>query len=92
MAKTTQLMSVGMVYFCMRVMLFFFKVSNFIALTKIFVKFFGVNESTGQRVNEWGGGFWIFWIFRALEDSEIRDFENSIYWLQKIGVNRIKMD
>ena len=88
MAKTTQLMSVGMVYFCMRVMLFFFKVSNFIALTKIFVKIFGVYESTGQRVNEWGGGFWIFWIFRVLEDSKIRDFES----LEKIGVNRIKMD
>jgi len=88
-------MSVGMVYFCMRVMLFFFKVSNFIALTKIFVKFFGVYESTGQRVNEWGGwafGFLDFWIFRGLEDTKIRDFENSIYWLQKIGVNRIKMD
>ena len=70
----------------MRVMLFFFKVSNFIALTKIFVKFFGVYESTGQRVNEWGGGFWIFWIFRALEDSKIQDFE----LLEKIGVNRIK--
>ncbi|MDD7192775.1 MAG: hypothetical protein SPG08_08510, partial [Sodaliphilus sp.] len=81
-----------MVYFCMRVMLFFFKVSNFIALTKIFVKIFEVNESTGQRVNEWSGGFRIFWIFRGLEDSVIRDFEKSIYWLQKIGVNRIKMD
>ena len=92
MAKTTQLIRVGMVYFCMRVMLFFFKVSNFIALTKIFVKIFEVNESTGQRVNEWGGGFWIFRIFRGLEDSVIRDFEKSIYWLQKIGVNRIKMD
>ena len=69
MAKTTQLMSVGMVYFCMRVMLFFFKVSNFIALTKIFVKFFEVNESTGQRVNEWGGGFRIFGFF---EVSKIR--------------------
>ena len=34
-----------MVYFCMRVMLFFFKVSNFIALTKIFVKFFEVNDT-----------------------------------------------
>ena len=92
MAKTTQLIRVGMVYFCMRVMLFFFKVSNFIALTKIFVKIFGVYESTGQRVNEWGGGFRIFRIFRGLEDSEIRDFEKSIYWLQKKGVNRIKMD
>lgn len=91
MAKTTQLIRVGMVYFCMRVMLFFFKVSNFIALTKIFVKFFGVYESTGQQVNEWGG-LLDFWIFRGLEDSEIRDFEKSIYWLQKIGVNRIKMD
>ena len=88
MAKTTQLIRVGMVYFCMRVMLFFFKVSNFIALTKIFVKIFEVNESTGQRVNEWSGGFWIFWIFRGLEDSVIRDFEP----LEKIGVNRIKMD
>lgn len=60
-----------MVYFCMRVMLFFFKVSNFIALTKIFVKFFGVNEPTGQQVNEWGG----FWIFGFFEVSKIRDFE-----------------
>ena len=85
MAKTTQLMSVGMVYFCMRVMLFFFKVSNFIALTKIFVKIFGVYESTGQRVNEWGG-LLDFCIFRGLEDSEIRDFE----LLEKIGVNSIK--
>ena len=76
MAKTTQLIRVGMVYFCMRVMLFFFKVSNFIALTKIFVKFFGVYESTGQQVNEWGG-LLDFWIFRGLEDSEIRDFDNS---------------
>ena len=74
-----------MVYFCMRVMLFFFKVSNFIALTKIFVKFFGVYESTGQRV---GWGLLDFWIFRGLEDSEIRDFEP----LEKIGVNRIKTD
>ena len=87
MAKTTQLIRVGMVYFCMRVMLFFFKVSNFIALTKIFVKIFEVNESTGQQVNEWGG-LLDFWIFRGLEDSEIRDFEP----LEKIGVNRIKMD
>ena len=69
MAKTTQLIRVGMVYFCMRVMLFFFKVSNFIALTKIFVKIFEVYESTGQRVNEWGGGFWIFGFF---EVSKIR--------------------
>ena len=63
-----------MVYFCMRVMLFFFKVSNFIALTKIFVKIFEVYESTGQRVNEWGGGFWIFGFF---EVSKIRRFEIS---------------
>lgn len=63
-----------MVYFCMRVMLFFFKVSNFIALTKIFVKIFGVYESTGQQVNEWGGGFWIFGFF---EVSKIRRFEIS---------------
>ena len=77
MAKTTQLMSVGMVYFCMRVMLFFFKVSNFIALTKIFLKFFGVNEPMSQQVNEWGGafGFLEFWIFRKFEISKIRDFE-----------------
>lgn len=73
-----------MVYFCMRVMLFFFKVSNFIALTKIFVKIFGVNESTSQQVNEWGGGFWIF---RIIEISKIR-----FIGFKKIGVNRIKMD
>ncbi|MDD7053201.1 MAG: hypothetical protein PUI23_07195, partial [Bacteroidales bacterium] len=82
---------------CMRVMLFFFKVSNFIALTKIFVKFFEVNESTSQRGNESTSGvgafgFLDFSIFRGLEDTKIRDFEKSIYWLQKIGVNRIKMD
>ena len=74
-----------MVYFCMRVMLFFFKVSNFIALTKIFLKFFGVNEPTGQQVNEWGGAFGF------LELSIFRKFEISSR-LKKIGVNRIKMD
>lgn len=63
-----------MVYFCMRVMLFFFKVSNFIALTKIFVKIFGVYESTGQQVNEWGGAFGFLEFF---EVSKIRRFEIS---------------
>lgn len=59
----------------MRVMLFFFKVSNFIALTKIFVKIFEVYESTGQRVNEWGG--WTFGFFGFFEVSKIRRFEIS---------------
>lgn len=66
-----------MVYFCMRVMLFFFKVSNFIALTKIFVKIFEVNESTGQQVNESTSGVGAFGFFGFFEVSKIRKFEIS---------------
>ena len=66
-------------------------VGDIVVVENVF-QFFGVYESMGQRVNDWSGGFWIFRIFRGLEDSVIRDLEKSIYWLQKIGVNRIKMD
>ncbi|MDY4613077.1 MAG: hypothetical protein SO575_05275, partial [Sodaliphilus sp.] len=75
-------------------MLFFSKLAISSLLQKFSSRFL---ESTSQRGNESTSGvgafgFLDFLIFRGLEDTKIRDFEKSIYWLQKIGVNRIKMD